>query len=152
MHILYQAWSNCIRWCSRHLSNVHISTCMVLNNTCECMPTLRKNVYGLVHVHLCNGAAASLSWKLLRTYLESCANIMQAVVYRPPSCRSRAGPPSFACPPSCRPPASNPLLDAARLKNPVKSTLDHDAVAATVLHKHHPIIRIGAGLIQFVYG
>jgi len=60
---------------------------MVLNNTCECMPTLRKNAYGLVHAHLSNGAAASLPWKLLRTYLESCANIMQAVVYRPPSCR-----------------------------------------------------------------
>ena len=29
---------------------------------------------------LCNGAAASLPWKLLRTYLESCANIVQAVV------------------------------------------------------------------------
>jgi len=65
---------------------------MVLNNTCECMPTLHKNAYRLVHARLCNGAAASLSWKLLRTYLESCANIVQAVSYRPPSCR----------PPSCR--------------------------------------------------
>jgi len=37
------------------------------------------------------------------------------------------------------------------LKNPSKSTLAHDAVAAAVLHKHHPIIPIGAGLIQFVY-
>ena len=37
-------------------------------------------------------------------------------------------------------------------KNPSKSTLAHDAVAAAVLHKHHPIIRVGAGLIQFVYG
>jgi len=27
--------------------------CMVLNNTCECMLTLRKNANGLVHVHLC---------------------------------------------------------------------------------------------------
>ena len=27
-----------------------------------------------------------------------------------------------------------------------------DAVAAVVLHKHHLIIRVGAGLIQFVYG
>jgi len=30
--------------------------------------------------------------------------------------------------------------------------LAHDAVAAMVLHKYHPIIRVGAGLIQFVYG
>jgi len=37
-------------------------------------------------------------------------------------------------------------------ENPSKSTLAHDVVAAAVLHKHHPIIRVGAGLIQFVYG
>ena len=30
----------------------------------------------LVHARLCNGAAASLPWKLMRTYLESCANIV----------------------------------------------------------------------------
>jgi len=29
--------------------------------------------------------------------------------------------------------------------------LAHDEVAIAVLHKHHPIIRVGAGLIQFVY-
>jgi len=132
---------------------------MALNNTCACMPTLRKNAYGLVHVHLCNGAAASLSWKLLRTNLESCANIVQAVVTtRPLATRGRARPPPPArppaalLPPSCRPPAGDPLLDATRFKNPSKSTLAHDAVAAAVLHKHHPIIRVGAGLIQFVHG
>ena len=126
---------------------------MVLNNTCECMPTLRKNEYRLVHVQLCNSATASSSWKLLRTYLEFCANIVQAVVYRLPSCRTRAGPPSSALlrppallPPSCRPSSCNPLQ--ARIKNPFQSTLAHDAVAAAVLHKHHPVIR----LIQFVYG
>ena len=50
-----------------------------------------KNAYGLVYARLFNCAAASLPWKLLRTYLESCANIVQAFVYcppyRPPSCR-----------------------------------------------------------------
>ena len=35
-------------------------------------------------LELRNGAAASLPWKLLRTYFESCANIVQAVVYCPP--------------------------------------------------------------------
>jgi len=70
----------CICICTR--------TCMVLNNTCERMLTLCKNAYGLVRARLYNGAAASLPWKLLRTYLESCANIVQAVVYRLPSCRS----------------------------------------------------------------
>jgi len=38
------------------------------------------------------------------------------------------------------------------LRNLSKSTLAHDAVAAVELHKHHLIIRVGAGLIQFVYG
>jgi len=49
--------------------------------------------------------------------------------------------------PSCRQSVTQRCL----LKNPSKSTLAHDAVAAAVLHKHHPIIPIGAGLIQFVY-
>ena len=33
-------------------------------------------------------------------------------------------------------------------RNPSKSTLAHDSVAAAVSHKHHSIIRVGAGLIQ----
>jgi len=60
---------------------------------------------------------------------------------------------------SCRlslPPAQllsrlNQLADARRSRNPSKSTLAHDTVAAAVLRKHHSIIRVGAGLIQFVY-
>jgi len=57
---------------------------------------------------------------------------VQAVVCRPPSCW---------------------LDEISRLMlfAPSKSMLAHDAVAAAVLHKHHPIIRVGAGLIQFVY-
>ena len=42
----------------------------------------------------------------------------------------------------------NQSPDAVRSKN----TLTHDAVAAAVSHKHHSIIRVSAGLIQFVYG
>ena len=95
----------------------------------------------LVHVRLCNGAAASLPWKLLRPYLESCANIVQAVV--------SAHPPA---PSSSRQPSCWPVTRHVRLRNPIKSTLAHDAVAAVVLHKHHLIIRVGAGLIQFVDG
>jgi len=53
-----------------------------------------------------------------------------------------------AHPPSFRPPPCNPNFT----KYPSKSTLAHDVVAAAMLHKHHPIIRVGAGLIQFVYG
>ena len=95
----------------------------------------------LVHARLCNGAAASLPWKLLRTYLESCANIVQAVVSAHPPAPSSSQQPSYW-----------PVARHVRLRNPIKSTLAHDAVAAVVLHKHHLIIRVGAGLIQFVYG
>jgi hypothetical protein len=45
-----------------------------------------KNANELVHARLCNGAEPSLPWKLLRTYLESCTSIVQAVVCRLPSC------------------------------------------------------------------
>jgi len=46
----------------------------------------------------------------------------------------------------------NQSPDAVRSRNLSKFTLAHDAVAAAVSHKHHSIIRVGAGLIQFVYG
>ena len=54
----------------------------------------------------------------------------------------------FTARPSARPLASNPWRDAVRSRNPSKSMLTHDAVATAVLHKHHLIIRVGAGLIQ----
>jgi len=57
----------------------------------------------------------------------------------------------FTARPTARPLAGNPLRDVVRSRNPSKSTLAHDAVATVVLHKHHPIICVGAGLIQFVY-
>ena len=98
--------------------------------------SLQKNAYGLVYARLFNCAAASLPRRLLRTYLESCANIVQAVVYCPPY-----------RPPSCR----QSVARRVRSRNPSKSTLAHDTVATAVLHKHYPIIRVGAGLIQFVY-
>ena len=56
----------------------------------------------------------------------------------------------FTTRPTARPLADNPLRDV-RSRNPSKSMLAHDAVGTTVLHKHHQIIRVGAGLIQFVY-
>jgi len=55
-----------------------------------CRLSAKKNAYGLVYARLFNCAAASLPLRLLRTYLESCTNIVQTVVYcppyRPPSC------------------------------------------------------------------
>jgi len=56
----------------------------------------------------------------------------------------------FTTRPTARPLDGNPLRDV-RSRNPWKSTLPHDTVGTTVLHKHHPIIRVGATLIQFVY-
>jgi len=96
-------------WCSQHLFEMHTTLSA-------------KNAYALVHARICNrdGAEASLPWKLLRTYLESCASIVQTVVCRPlllPLLLSR---------PNLSP-------DAVRSRNPSKSTLAHDAVAAAVL-------------------
>jgi len=55
-----------------------------------CRLSAKKNAHGLVYARLFNCAAASLPWRLLWTYLESCPNIVQAVVYcspyRTPSC------------------------------------------------------------------
>jgi len=50
-------------------------------NTCRnaCM-LMAKNVHAPVHARLCNGAETFLPGKLLRTYLESCMSIVQAIV------------------------------------------------------------------------
>jgi len=113
---------------------------MLLTTLVEMHTTLSaKSAYALLHARIYNGAEVFLPWKLLRTYLESCTSIMQTVVCRPlllPLLLSRPGP----------------SPDAVRSRNPSKSTLAHDAAAAAVSHKHHVIIRVGAGLIQFVYG
>jgi len=61
----------------------------------------------------------------------------------------RAG---YCLPPALLPARPNQSPDAVRSRNPSKSTLAHDAVAAAVLHKHYSIICVGAGLIQFLHG
>ena len=85
--------------------------------------------YSTVQQLLCHGGYCELILSLART-----------------SCRLL-----FHARPTARPLAGNPLRDAVRSRNPSKSTLAHDAVATAVLRKHHLIIRVGAGLIQFVY-
>jgi len=85
--------------------------------------------YSTVQQLLCHGGYCELILSLART-----------------SCRLL-----FTARPTARPFAGNSLHDVVRSRNPFKSTLAHDAVATVVLHKHHPIIRVGAGLIQFVY-
>jgi len=126
--------------------NIHIYTyAYICTYTCMYIYShIHKCIYispQLVNARLCNGAAASLPWKLMRTYLESCANTVQAVISARPSASS-----------SSRPPSCWPVARPVRLRNPSKSTQAHDAVPAVVLHKHHLIICIGAGLIQLVYG
>jgi len=54
-------------------------------------------------------------------------------------------------PPALLPARRNQLPDAVRSRIPSNSTLTCDVVAAVVLHKHHLITCVGAGLIQFVY-
>jgi len=106
------------------------------HNTCQNACILSaKNAYALVHVRICTCAEDFLSWKLLRTYLESCVSIVQAAV-----CRSLLLSVLLSRP------------NAVRSRNRFKSALTHDAVAVAVLHMYHSIICVGAGLIQFVYG
>ena len=110
---------------------------MVRNNTCKCIPALCIKMhmdlcmrsYSTVQQLLCHGGYCELILSLART-----------------SCRLL-----FTARPTARPLAGNPLRDVVRSRNPSKSTLAHDAVATAVLQKHHPIICVGAGLIQFVY-
>ena len=101
------------------------------------MPTLCKKMhmnscmrtYSTVQQLLCHGGYCELILSLART------SYRMLVTARP----------------TARPLAGNPLRDVVRSRNPSKSTLAHHTVATEVLHKHHPIIRVGAGLIQFVY-
>jgi len=93
-----------------------------------------KNAYALVHTRICNGAEASVSRKYCELIL-SLARASCRLLLRPAQLLSRL----------------NPSPDACLSRNPSKCTLAHDAIAAAVSHKNHSIIRVGAGLIQFVY-
>ena len=75
--------------------------------------------------------------------MEAIAKLSRVLREHRAGCRFR--PPS--CPFASRPPFCWPVARHVRLRNPIKSTIAHDAVAAVVLHKHHLIIRVGAGLL-----
>ena len=104
-----------------------ICTYAYVHNSC-------MRAYATVQQLLCHGSYCELILSLART-----------------SCR-------LSLPPTLLPlrraghPLASPLPDAVRARNSSKSTLAHEVVSALVLHKHHLIIRVGAGLIQFVYG
>ena len=119
---------------------VHIHICIYicicthvyiyLHNSCMCAGATVQQLP-------CHGGYCELILSLARTW---CTLSFPSTLLHPPA-------PSSSRPPSCWPVARH-----VRLRNPIKSTLAHDAVAAVELHKHHLIIRVGAGLIQFVYG
>ena len=104
-------------------------TCL---NACK---LFAENAHAPMHACLCNGAETSLPSKLLQTYFEFCASIVQTVVCRPPCC--------------CLDETRRPTVSAQGM---FKFAPAHDAVAAAVSDKHHSIICVSAGLIQFVYG
>jgi len=56
------------------------------NNCLNACRLSSKNAHAPVHACLCNVAENSLPWKLLRTYLESCASIVLVVVWRVKRC------------------------------------------------------------------
>jgi len=106
------------------------------NNTCKCMQTPCKKM----HMDSCMRAYSTVQELLYHgNYCELILNLART------SCRLL-----FTTRPTARPLGVNPLRDV-RSRNPSKSTLAHDTVGTAVLQKHHPIIRVGATLIQFVY-
>ena len=110
-------------WCA----TTPVNTCRLSAKKMHMDSCMRA--YSTVQQLLCHGGYCELILSLART-----------------SCRLL-----FTTRPTARPLAGNPLRDVVRSRNPSKSTLAHDAVATAMLHKHHPIIRVVAGLIQFVY-
>jgi len=86
-------------------------------STCACAPMQRScmRAYATVQQLLCHGSYCDLILSLART-----------------SCRLSFPPTLLPLRQAGRPPAS-PLPDAVCLRNPSRSTLAHDAVAAVVL-------------------
>jgi len=109
-------------------------------------------IYAYAHMYIyISTTRACAPVQRCRSFLamEAIANLSWVLWEHRAGCRFH--PPSPASS-SSRPPSCWPIARHVRLRNPIKSTLAHDAVAAVVLHKHHLIIRVGAGLIEFVYG
>jgi len=86
----------------RFVTNICLNACILST----------KNAHAPVHARLCNGAETSLPWKPLRTYLESCASIVQVVVCHPPCrCLDEISRPLFS---------RNPLFAQEIFPNPRK--------------------------------
>jgi len=128
-----------------------------------CMDYIYIHMHIYVHIHICiciyayahmyiyiSTTRACASAQRCSSFLamEAIANLSWVLSQHRAGCHFR--------PPSC-PFVEPAALLLARcltcsLRNTYKPTLAHDAVAAVVLHTHHLITRVGAGLIQFVYG
>ena len=106
------------------------------HNTCMPVHTLRKK---------CTCTRVCAPMQRCRSFfaMEAIANLFWVLREHRADCRS---------PPALQLSRQNQSPDTVRSRNPSKSTLAHDAVAAAVSHTHHSIIHVGAGLIQFVYG
>ena len=101
------------------------------------MQTLCRNIYGLVyihtHIHIC-----MYTYTRIHAYTYVCIHIhthTHTYIHGYKYIRIR----------------TYMYMYIYISRNPSKSFLAHDAVATAVLHKHDPIIRVGACLIQFVY-
>jgi len=132
------------------------------------IPPAKRSTCTRACTRLWNSAATSKSLTVANLHWVPSLEIVPAAVCRPPRYwhDEHRRPPNHPRLQAAVPPA--PLLarrtlsptrvSAAGLlpkrrppKNRPKSTPDHDSVAAAVSHKHHSIIRVGAGLLQFVH-
>jgi len=102
----------------------------------KCMHTLHQKCR-------CTHAYTPMQWCRNFFVMESFANL---------SCVLREHCAGCRLPPTLLLSWQNQSPNDVRSRNPFKSTLAHDVVATAVSHKHHSIIRVGASLIQFVYG
>jgi len=107
---------------------------MVLNNTCECIYTLRKKC-------ICTCACAPM--QRCRSFFAKKAIANLSWVLR----KHRAG---CRLPPALLPAQQDQSPDAVHSRNSSKSTLAHDVVSAAVLHKHHhhsgPLVQVSSTL------
>jgi len=84
-------------------------------------------------------------------YCELILSPVRASFKQPSAARPATGLTNSVAHPSVRGGAAPPPNDVHSRNHP-KSTPAHNSVAAAVSHKHYSIIRVGAGLIQFVHG
>ena len=106
--------------------HIHIHICMdIYTYTYACLCTYTYvYIYAYAHMYIyisttracapVHRCSSFLAMEAIANFFESCANIVQAVV--------SAHPPA---PSSSRPPSYWPVARHVRLRNPIKSTLDH---------------------------